>query len=71
MSVLEAMPMAKKGRPPKPMGRGTQVRIDSDLARMARYIATQRDLELIEYLSAILRPAVLKEFRAIGKEIEG
>ena len=36
--------MAKvKGRPKKPGGEGTQVRIDSDIANMARYLIAQTE----------------------------
>ena len=62
--------MAKaKGRPKKPGGEGTQVRIASDLATKAKYLATQKGVTLNDYLSAILRPQIEKDFRRVGREL--
>lgn len=68
--TLERHAMAKaKGRPKKPGGEGAQVRIDSDLATMARYLVAQRGLVLSEYLSGILRPAIEKDMKKAGRQI--
>ena len=62
--------MAKaKGRPKKPGGDGSQVRVDADLASMARYVASRKGLKLIDYLGAILRPAIERDFRKAGKDL--
>jgi hypothetical protein len=60
-----------RGRPKKPGGEGAQVRIDPDLATMARYLVAQRGLVLGEYLSAILRPAIERDMRKAGRELLG
>lgn len=65
-------PMARpKGRPKKPSGEGTPVRIDSDIVSKARYLAAQLDVPLSEFLSDLLRPVVDKEFRKAGKDLMG
>jgi hypothetical protein len=63
--------MGKKGRPRKPGGEGTQVRIDSDLAAKGRYLATRKGISLTELLSGILRPTIEREFRKAAKELMG
>ena len=74
-AVIEGRVMAKaskgKGRPKKPGGEGSQVRIDSDLATMARYLVAQRGLVLSEYLSDILRPVIERDMKKAGREIIG
>jgi hypothetical protein len=68
--LTERLPVARpKGRPKKPGGEGTQVRIDSDLAVKAKYLATGEGLSLTEYLSRVLRPVVEKEFRKAGRNL--
>jgi hypothetical protein len=70
-AVVES-PMARtKGRPKKPGGEGTPVRIDSDLVTKARYLAAHRGVALSELLSALLRPIIDKEFRKAGRELMG
>lgn len=72
MSGAETLVMAKaKGRPKKPGGEGTQVRIDADLASKAKYLAAQKGIPVAEYLSAILRPVLDRDFRKAGRELEG
>jgi hypothetical protein len=69
-ALIEGRVMAKvKGRPKKPRGEGSQVRIDSDLATMARYLVAQRGGLLSEYLSAILRPVIEKDMKKAGRKI--
>lgn len=63
-------PMAKvKGRPKKPGGEGTPVRIDSEIVSKARYLAARRDVALSDYLSDILRGPVDREFAKAAKDI--
>ena len=58
--------MAKaKGRPKKPSGEGTQVRIEPDLATKARYIAAEEGTTVLDLLSGILRPILTKRFRKL------
>lgn len=68
--VAELSAMAKKrGRPKKPGGDGAQVRIEADLASMARYIAARKGSKTIDLLSAILRPALEREFGKLAPKI--
>jgi ABC-type cobalamin/Fe3+-siderophores transport system ATPase subunit len=70
-SVLEMEAMAKaKGRPKKPGGEGTQVRIESDLATKARMIATDEGTTVLDLLSGILRPVLDRKFAKIVKRID-
>jgi hypothetical protein len=63
--------MAKKvGRPKKSGGEGSQVRIDRDLAAMARAIANHRGAKLTEYLSDLLRPTIIKDYRRTLQELD-
>ncbi len=55
-----------KGRPKKPGGEGAQVRIESDIASKARYIAHAKDMSVLDLLSGILRPAIDREFRKVA-----
>jgi predicted HicB family RNase H-like nuclease len=61
-------PMAK-GRPKKPGGEGTPVRIDSRVYRRAKYVASARGIDLSDYLSNLLRSLVDRDFRKLGKEL--
>lgn len=72
-SSVEVPRMARpKGRPKKPSGEGTAVRIDTDIVAKARYLCAQGGTTMTEYLSGILRPQVEKDFRKAGKSlIEG
>lgn len=55
--------MAKaKGRPRKPGGEGVQVRIDGQIASMAKFVASERKITIAEYLSAILEGEVLRDW---------
>jgi hypothetical protein len=60
-----------KGRPKKPSGEGTPVRIDADLVSKAKYLAAQRGVALSELLSGILRPVIERDFRKAGRELLG
>jgi hypothetical protein len=71
MPAVVERPMPKKGRPGKPTGEGRHVRIDADLVSMGRYIASERGVSLTEYMSGILRPVILKDFREAGRKLEG
>jgi hypothetical protein len=60
----------KVGRPRKPDGIGSQVRIDAGLAKMARRVADFRGLKLLDYLSEILRPTIVKDYKQTNEEID-
>jgi hypothetical protein len=60
-----------KGRPKKPSGEGTPVRIDAELVSKAKYLAAQRGVALSELLSGILRPVIERDFRKAGRELLG
>jgi hypothetical protein len=63
--------MAKKvGRPRKPGGEGSQVRIDRDLAKTSKAVADRRGLQQTEYLSGLLRPTVTKDYRRMMQELD-
>jgi hypothetical protein len=62
--------VAKRGRPKKLTGEGTQVRVESDLVSMARLIVANRGIELTSYLSDILRPRIVKDYAAMVKRLE-
>lgn len=63
-------PMAKmKGRPRKPGGEGTLVRIDSDIVNRARYLSAQLGTPISELLSEILRPDIDRLFRKVTREV--
>jgi hypothetical protein len=63
--------MAKKmGRPPKPTGEGSPVRIDRDLYTMAKNLAGYRGSSIGEYVSTLLRPVITKEYRAMVKGMD-
>jgi hypothetical protein len=60
----------KVGRPKKPDGEGSHVRIDSSVASMARRVADYRGLKIREYLSEILRPVVLRDYKETNQLID-
>jgi hypothetical protein len=63
--------MAKKaGRPRKPGGEGAQVRIERDLATMARAVANHRGMQLNDYLSGLLRPTITRDYRRTLQDLE-
>jgi hypothetical protein len=69
-AVVQDESMTKpKGRPKKPSGEGTPVRIATDLVSMARYIAASRGTTMTELISAWLRPIIEREFQKLSKEI--
>jgi hypothetical protein len=71
-STTKAKSMAKRrGRPEKPGGEGTVVRMASDLVAKAKYLAAQRGIPLSDYLSELLRPVIEREFRKAGRELMG
>ena len=68
--MMKGLPMAKsKGRPARPGGEGTVVRLASDLVRKAKYLAAQKGVALSDYLSDLLRPAIDKDFRKAAREL--
>jgi hypothetical protein len=66
----EGVAMAKRGRPKKLTGEGSQVRIASDLASKARLIVGDRGVDLADYLSDILRPRIMKDYAAMIRKLE-
>jgi hypothetical protein len=62
-------PAMAKGRPKKPGGEGSVVRIDSDLVTKAKYLAALKGLPMSDYLSEKLRPVLDREMRKVGKEL--
>jgi hypothetical protein len=70
VTILTVTSMAKsKGRPAKPGGEGSVVRIASDLVRKAKYLAAQQGVPVSDYLSNLLRPAIDKEFRKAARDL--
>ena len=70
-TTMRDRPMARKvGRPKKPSGEGTQVRIERDLASMSRSIADFRGVNQIDYLSGMLRPGITRDYRLMIKELD-
>jgi predicted HicB family RNase H-like nuclease len=68
--LIAREPVSKpKGRPKKPGGEGTQVRIDPDVVSKARYVAAMQHVTLSELLSEWLRPIADREFRRAGKKL--
>jgi hypothetical protein len=57
----------KGGRPKKPGGEGSLVRIAPDLVTKARYLAADRGVPMSDLLSEILRPALEQMFREAGR----
>ena len=69
-TATEGRVMAKaKGRPKKPGGEGTVVRIDAALAAQAKYLAARAGVPMSDYLSDLLRPTIEREMRKAGKEL--
>jgi hypothetical protein len=68
-TTSEPVSKPKKGRPKKLGGEGTQVRIETELATRARYVAAKNGVPLIDFLSDIIRPVVNREFLKAGKDI--
>ena len=58
------------GRPRKPGGGGSQVRIDRDLARMSKAVADRRGIPQTAYLSGLLRPTLIKDYRRMMQELD-
>ncbi len=69
---IEDRIMAKpKGRPKKPTGEGTPVRIDSDIVAMAKYLAARKGIAVSELLSDLLRPIIDRDFRKSARDVLG
>lgn len=58
-----------EGRPWDGDGPTSLVRIETELATRARYVAAKKGIPLIEFLSEIIRPVVNREFLKAGKDI--
>jgi hypothetical protein len=63
--------MTKRGRPAKPGGQGSQVRIAPDLASKARMIVGDRGIALVEYLDGILRSQITRDYAALIRKLDG
>lgn len=61
------MAKAKSGAN-KPGGEGTQVRIDPEIARMAKVVAIEDGISVLEYISNYLRPKVVADYRRVQAE---
>jgi len=61
---------AKRGRPKKLTGEGSQVRIAPDLASKARLIVGDRGIELADYLSELLRKPITRDYASMIKKLE-
>ncbi|MDR3638670.1 MAG: hypothetical protein P4L84_32995 [Isosphaeraceae bacterium] len=62
--------MAKtKGRPKKPGGEGTLVRIDSDIVSKARYLSARSGEPISEMFSKTLRPVIDKLWAQATREV--
>ena len=48
-----------------------QVRIASDLVSKAKYLAAGRGVSVADYLSALLRPAIEREFQRAARDVPG
>ena len=69
VALAEKTAMARKaGRPKKPGGEGTPIRIEPDLAAKARIVALRRHLPTSDYVSEIIRARVLKDFAKVMAE---
>jgi len=70
MPVVQDFIVAKKvGRPGKPAGPGRPVRVADDVVAMARRIADFQGIQLSDYLSEHLRPAVQRDYQAMLKKL--
>lgn len=64
--------MAKaKGRPAQPNGAGAQVRIDPEIVRKAKFVASERRISMAEYLGGLLRDAVARDYTRHARELGG
>ena len=61
---------AKRGRPKKLTGEGSQVGIAPEVASMARLIVGNRGIELTDYLSTLLRPLVRSDYGDMVKQLD-
>lgn len=60
----------KRGRPRRPDGNGLPVRIDADLVKRARAIASSKGISLTSYVSDLLRGPIGRDFLQVMKELE-
>jgi hypothetical protein len=57
------------GRPAKPGGTPTQVRMDADIAAQAKILASIEGVSMTDYLSSILRPILNERIKAAGRKL--
>ncbi len=58
------------GRPKKPNAGGKPVRIHPDVGKMAERVADYRGLPLSDFLSDLVRPSVVREYRRMMAETD-
>jgi hypothetical protein len=56
------------GRPPKPTGTPTQVRMDADIAALAKVVASMEGVSMTDLLSGILRPILNERAKQVGRK---
>jgi hypothetical protein len=56
------------GRPPKPTGSPTQVRMDADIAALAKVVASIEGVSMTDLLSGILRPILNERAKQAGRK---
>lgn len=57
------------GRPPKPTGSTTQVRMDPDIAALAKVVASVEGVSMTDLLSGILRPILKERSKQAGRKL--
>ncbi len=69
-ATLKGTDVAKKaGRPKKPGGEGKSVRIETELANKARVVALRRGVAMSDYLTALLRSPIERDYRKTLQEL--
>jgi hypothetical protein len=56
------------GRPPKSTGTPTQVRMDADIAALAKVVASMEGVSMTDLLSDILRPILNERAKQVGRK---
>lgn len=67
--------MSKKkggeGQEPKPPKNPTTTKVDAELLRQAKLIATYERIDLYDYLDSLIRDRITQRYRQIVREPEG
>lgn len=69
-SVLEQNMGKKKGGDEPPKKNPTTTKVDAEILRMAKIIATYDRVDLYEYLDSLLRARVIERYHEIVREPE-